>query len=347
MKAYRDARTGYEVCQYTEDSARNAKLYFTTENFSADDRYFFFERTEAPETAQHGPQLHRADCATGEIVRLADAHYGSFAMHWQENYGVIAKDDGTIFRIDVESGAMTTLGRFPARSALQGHLTIANDGRVAGAVQLENKIYALVILDPGQEEAQVVFETDQRLGHTQICPTDSNLLFYVHETGGDALQRTWMFDVRHRMKRPYYVEHPNEWITHETWSADGESMAFMHIPGKIMLGDRDGRHFDVVFGSENRILHPGISRDRQWLCTDMLVPCEDGKVRWAVVLIHAATGESEILAFAPGDCATGMDHLHPSFNRAGDKILFSAPDERGFAQVCTVDLRPTRLKNAH
>lgn len=79
----------------------------------------------------------------------------------------------------------------------------------------------------------------------------------------------------------------------------------------------------------------------------MLVPCEDGKVRWAVVLIHAATGESEILAFAPGDCATGMDHLHPSFNRAGDKILFSAPDERGFAQVCTVNLRPTRLKNAH
>lgn len=40
-----------------------------------------------------------------------------------------------------------------------------------------------MILDPGQEEAQVVFETDQRLGHTQICPTDSNLLFYVHETG--------------------------------------------------------------------------------------------------------------------------------------------------------------------
>ena len=83
------------------------------------------------------------------------------------------------------------------------------------------------------------------------------------------------------------------------------------------------------------------------ICTDMLVPCEDGKVRWAVVLIHAATGESEILAFAPGDCATGMDHLHPSFNRAGDKILFSAPDERGIDQVCTVDLRPTRLKNAH
>lgn len=60
-----------------------------------------------------------------------------------------------------------------------------------------------------------------------------------------------------------------------------------------------GGHFDVVFASENRVLHPGISRDRQWLCTDMLVPCEDGKVRWAVVLIHAATGESEILAFAP------------------------------------------------
>ena len=55
--------------------------------------------------------------------------------------------------------------------------------------------------------------TDQRLGHSQICPSDGNLLFYIHETGGDALQRTWMFDVEYRMARPYYVEHPNEWIT--------------------------------------------------------------------------------------------------------------------------------------
>jgi len=32
------------------------------------------------------------------------------------------------------------------------------------------------------------------------------------------------------------------------------------------------------------------------------------------------------------------DHQHPSFNRKGDRILFSNPDENGAGQVCVIDL---------
>ena len=39
-----------------------------------------------------------------------------------------------------------------------------------------------------------------------------------------------------------------------------------------------------------------------------------------------------------GSCKTGADHQHPSFNRAGNMVLFSNPDENGIAQVCTIDL---------
>ena len=53
--------------------------------------------------------------------------------------------------------------------------------------------------------------------------------FYIHETEGDAFQRTWMFDVKERYVRPYYVEHPSEWITHEVWSSDGTEMALMKL----------------------------------------------------------------------------------------------------------------------
>ena len=341
MKIYRDKQTGYEVRQYTFGPERNAKPYFTTENFTADDRYFFFTRSKVdPQRDQDVVEgLYRANVETGEITLMADSGYTSFCMHYEENYALLYRTaDSMICRMDVETGEKKALGRFPQGAKLTNHLTVSHDGRIACSIQLPNKIYGLAILDPGQSEARGVYLTDQWIGHSQICPTDSNLIFYVHETGGDALQRTWMYDVEYRMERPYYVEHPNEWITHETWSADGSMMALMWIPGKIIFGDKDGRHFDVVFESDRRILHPGISRDKQWLCTDMTWPREDGVWRWAAVLVNPRTGRHTVLAHSRGDCLTGSDHLHPSFNRAGDKVLFSSPDENGVAQVCVIDL---------
>lgn len=347
MKTYRDMVTGYEIRQYTFGPERNAKLYFSTENFSADDKYFFFTKTSVNEAGEvdhvraqyFRDGLYRANVETGEIMQLADEQHYSFAMHYNENYGVIARKDGMVLRIDIETGEMTELGRLPEGAKLQGHLTISNDGRIASSVQLQNKIYALVILDPGKDKFEIVHMTDQWIGHTQICPSDSNQIFYIHETGGDALQRTWMFDVEYRMKRPYYVEHPNEWITHETWTADGQNMIFMRCPHDIIYADKDGRHFDVIYHASEELLahHPGISRDKQWVCTD--TPFRDGAGdHSAVRLVNPRTGASIKLAQTHAS-KTGADHLHPSFNRAGDKILFSNPDENGIAQVCVIDLK--------
>ena len=55
------------------------------------------------------------------------------------------------------------------------------------------------------------------------------------------------------------------------------------------------------------------------------------------MLINRETGCVKDLAVT-NKCKTGGDHQHPSFNRKGDQILFSAPDENGIAQVCLIDL---------
>ena len=195
----------------------------------------------------------------------------------------------------------------------------------------------------------MVYQSDYRLGHAQICPTDENLIFYIHETEGDAFQRTWMFDVKERYVRPYYVEHPSEWITHEVWSSDGTEMALMKLDpagfvdgekgefhtGNIIIGDKDGRHFDVTAQSM-QILHPCISRDHKWLCADR-ISYLGTTVQEGVVLFERATGKSKLIA-STGSCKTGADHQHPSFNRKGDQILFSNPDGNGTGQVCVIDL---------
>ncbi|MGI6183927.1 MAG: hypothetical protein ACOYIH_07440 [Candidatus Fimadaptatus sp.] len=324
MRKYIDEVTGMEITQYTDGPERNAKLYYTTESFTADDRYFFFMRD--------GAGLMRANVESGEIELMAGEEYSGFAMDWQGDFGVLCRNDGMICRIDAQSGEISELGKLPA-GRLCGHMTISHDGRVAAAYQLDNKIYSLQVLYPGEEKARTVYMTDQCLGHSQICPTDGNLLFYIHETGGDALQRTWMFDLEHGMKRPYYVEHFGEWITHETWVSDGTHMLLMKIPHAILLGDKDGRHFDEIYrNDERRVLHPGVSRDMKRMCADFDY---DGK--YGIMLIDPATGKSIDLAYTNA-YSSGADHNHPSFNRSGDTVLFSSPDKNGIAQICTVKI---------
>lgn len=334
MLEYRDPITGYLIRRYTEGPERNAKLYFTSENFSVDDRYFYFNRGGGPGSDGLGCTC-RVELATGEVTAVTDPSCHGFALDREKNVAYVCKNDTEVYSVDLATNAMTRLGDLPAGGRITGHLTAANTGRIACSYHQANKIYALVILDPGHP-SQVIYQTDFRLGHAQICPTDENLIFYIHETEGDAFQRTWMYDVPERYARPYYVEHPNEWITHEVWAADGSEMAFMKLRGRILIGDKDGRHFDQAAESE-QLLHPCLSRDKKWLVADRIsylgVTVQEG-----VVLIERATGKQKLIA-TTGSCSSGADHQHPSFNRAGDMVLFNNPDENGVAQVCTIDLK--------
>lgn len=333
MLEYRDPITGYMVRRYTEGPERNAKLYFTCENFSTDDRYFFFMKQQLPGRDDGG--CYRASLETGAIERVTDDSYRGFATDREKNIGYTCRNETEVFTVDLDTLEMQKLGDLPEGGRITGHLTAANTGRVACSYHLASKIYALVVLDRGQK-ARVVYRSDYRLGHAQICPTDENLIFYIHETEGDAFQRTFMCDVDEQYVRPYYVEHPNEWITHEVWSSDGQEMAFMKLPGRVLIGDKDGRHFDQVAESE-QLLHPCLSRDRKWICADR-ISYFGNRVQEGVVLIERATGKAKLIA-TTGSCKTGADHQHPSFNRRGDVILFSNPDENGNAQVCTIDLK--------
>ena len=346
MEIYRDGVTGYEVRRYTAGPERNAKLYFTCENFSTDDRYFFFMKQHLAGSSQGG--CYRAEVATGEIEQVTDDTYRGFATDREKNIGYTCRNETEVYTVDLATKEMTRIGDLPAGGTITGHLTAANTGRIACSYHLVNKYYGLVILDPGKE-AEVVYQSDYRLGHAQICPSDENLIFYIHETEGDAFQRTWMYDVNERYARPYYVEHPHEWITHEVWSADGTEMALMKLDpagpvdggkgethtGNIIIGDKDGRHFDIR-ARDTQLLHPCISRDRKWLCADR-ISYLGTKIQEGVVLIERETGKSKLIA-TTGSCKTGADHQHPSFNRRGDQILFSNPDLSGIAQVCVIDL---------
>lgn len=333
---YRDAVTGYEIRQYTQGPERNTKLYFTTENFTVDDRFFFCNRQipENNEVYQGKGELYKVEVETGEMKMVAGSDYRGFAMDRFENYGVMTKGN-IVCRYECDTDQITEIGALPEGGNITGHLTISRSGLIVCGYKQRNCIYALVIMDQKTGKSEVVYQSDYNLGHTQVCPTDDNFIFFVHETGGDALQRMWLFDRKASVARPYYVEMENEWITHEVWTADGENIVFMKLPCFMMMGTKDGHSFRVV-AKEDQLLHPGVSHDSKWFCADRIgyLGVESPNL---VYLFNGETGNPLVLASTdtPG---TGADHLHPSFNRKGDMILFNRPFDNGTTQVCLIDL---------
>jgi len=343
---YTDPATGFAVTQYTKGDIRNAKLYFTTENFSCDDRSFFFRRYVSNEPGADSA-LYRCGAESGEYYKVLDCRYKGFAMSREGSYGV-ETDESRIYRFDLDDEKLTEIGAFPevergeakVGGKVTGHLTTSKSGLVVYSYWQLNKIFALVVLDPKTGKSETVHRSDYHLGHTQVCPGDDNTIFYIHETGGDALQRMWMFDIAHGTTRPYYVEQEGDWITHEVWTADGESMLFMKYPHFIMMGSKDGHNFSVITETDKQFLHPGISRDKRFVCADRVefTRENDQGFQSGVWLIDPATGTQVELA-RTGFSKTGDDHPHPSFNRAGNLLYFSKPDpETGIAQIATIDL---------
>jgi oligogalacturonide lyase len=335
---YRDSVTGYEIRQYTQGQERNTKLYFTTENFTTDDRYFFFNQ-QIPsglknEVYQGTGDLYKAEVESGELKLVAGSEYSGFAMDRFENYGVMTKGN-VVCRYECDSDKIIELGALPPGGHITGHLTTSKSGKIVCSYKQKNCIYALVTLDPQTGKSEVVYQSDYNLGHAQVCPTDENTIFFIHETGGDALQRMWLFDVTTSTARPYYVESEGDWITHEVWTADGENIVFMKLPSYLMMGTKDGQNFRIVT-KEDQLLHPGISRDSKWFCADRIgyLGVESPNL---VYLVNGETGNSLVLANTDTP-RSGADHLHPSFNRKGDMILFNRPFENGSTQVCLIDL---------
>jgi hypothetical protein len=108
---YTDPASGLAVTQYTAGDTRNAKLYFTTENFAADDRSFFFRRygSNAPVADS---ELYRCDVESGEYAKILDSRCKGFAMSREGNYGVVT-DESRIYRFAPDDGKLTETGAFP------------------------------------------------------------------------------------------------------------------------------------------------------------------------------------------------------------------------------------------
>jgi len=329
MFEYQDKETGYIVRQFTDfTDIRANKFYFSTESFTEDDKYFFYQEDKDGKSL-----VYRMEYATGKKELVLNEAYSSMCLDYLRPQAFMRKGN-LLYRMDTNTGIITEHAEFPPGTC-NGHLSVSKSGLVWCSYHQANKIYALVVLDPAKGTSEVVFQDDHFLNHCQACPGDDDTVMYVHETYGDALQRIWLFDYPTRTVRPYYVEKEGDWITHEVWTADGEYLYFIKYPNSIMRGTRDGHNFTEI-ATSTQFLHAAPDRSGKWVVADRITGVHKG---WKnqITLVNALNGTEEVLVNLE-EPKTGAEHPHPSFNRKGNIVLFNKPIAGGLCNVCAIDL---------
>jgi len=333
MNTYCDAETGYEIRILTE-GGRYTKPYFDTETTTTDDA-----RAIVTESGESGRKLWLVDVVTGEkdlLIELGGGDRFCAPLNGEGGWLFLGASK-TIHRVDLSTGALTAIGEVPfCRGATSG-LTEFRNGMLAASYQHDRMYYVLGVTDPTSGKSEVVFRTDQLTNHAQACPGDDESLLFVHETGGDALQRMWMFNVREGIERPYFIEQLDDWVTHECWTRSGDQVMFCKAkaatgrtdePDELWYGQRDGQGFRCVGKGHYHHGAPDVSA--RWIVAD------DSRTG-TITLLDTQTGENHLIATGMRPRG-GAEHCHPSFNRKGNQVLFTAPREGEGIHVAAVDL---------
>ena len=335
MKTYRDKETGFDIRVLTDTESWSTKPYFDFECTTVNDELAFVS-----ENSEGKRNLWFVNIETGEKDLFLELGSGDrFSVPLNREYGLLFKGETKgIYRCDLTSGEQSQLGEVPfCLSATSGQTTF-QDGTLVASYQHRKKYYFIGVTDLKTGKCEMVYRTDQWTNHTQACPTDNENILYVHETGGDAVQRMWMFNYREGSNRPYFVEQENDWITHELWSRSGESVMFCRLfsaarisdePDELWIGHKDGQRFKCV--AKGSYLHGAPDASDKWIVAD------DSRTGW-ITLVDLETGENIVLATGLFP-SSGAAHCHPSFNRRGDQVILTLPFSDENVQAGVIDLK--------
>ena len=178
-------------------------------------------------------------------------------------------------------------------------------------------------------ETKTVLDVPFRMGHVQANPWVTGEILYCHETTGDAPQRIWTVRADGSGNRPVYVETPDEWVTHETFSGPDEVMFNLmgHLPylrerptGLAVVNLRSNRvsvldqiEEDMGGGRTGGLWHGNGSPDGRWAVADSF--------KGDVYLIDRRNGQRTLLTVGH---EMRPDHAHPIFSPDSRRVLIQS-----------------------
>ncbi|MDA1193017.1 MAG: oligogalacturonate lyase family protein [Candidatus Poribacteria bacterium] len=331
----RDEHTDAEIIRLTDLASINHTLYFTNSSVAADNRRVVFVSDR-----DGGWNLFAADLEGNEIVQLTDSsdvNPFSPCLDRGRNRAYYTSG-GQVRAIRLDDLNETTLANFDGATLGGCHLN-ADSTQLVTVVRREG-VASLASVRTNGLGYDVFFDPPREVGHAQFCPSDDAWVMY--SSGID--QRIWCVTIRGWKDRPVYLHDASQWITHESWLGQSETILFTKWNRSLMAVDRNGDNVREI--ARFNAWHASSRWDGSLIVADtvhpdiglQLIDAESGRRstlchprasskgwRWT----HNTAESGNVTADTYGPQWT---HPHPAFSPNGEWVTFTS-DYTGHPQI--------------
>ncbi len=226
----------------------------------------------------------------------------------------------------------------------------------------------ILAVDTESGRVRKVGRFPQEICHLQGSPRGSTLMFCDQRGDWCVPQRIWLVEADGSSLRPLYQQRPEDWVTHESWTADGRAVSFILHPIGFCTIDKDNTNLRLYtpaegpvetlipeevkqlrrLAVENDYPRPGRAQDTYGV-SEAYGKCASWPVLWHVstsptgpwavadthqgeiVLINLESGQ--MTQIAEKQLADGKYHPHPAFSPDGRHVYWARSDSQGTSVV--------------
>lgn len=330
-----DGRTGVEVVRFTSADAIHHTLYFTKPSVTADGERFVFVSDR-----DGGWNLFAASLDADEIVQLTEGgDLNPFsAVNSPDGTRVYFTAGNQVRSVRLDTLRVSVLADF-GDASLGGCSLDASGAQIVTVVRRGGSSELATVRTDGMGYS-VFYEPPREVGYVQFCPADSGCVLY--SSGID--QRMWTATTRGIKDRPLYLHDTSQWITHESWLGQSDTVIFTRWGYGLLAIDRNGGTARTI--TRQNAWHASSRRDGGMIVADTVLPDmglllidpTDGRT---TVLCHPeATSQGTRWGYDTPEAGTvtaetygpQWTHPHPAFSPDGRWVSFTS-DRTGSAQV--------------
>ncbi len=361
-RTYADRVTGVTVHQLTEHMAHSYHLYFTNPGWWDAERRLLFGSDRA-----NSSNLYSLELAGGMITRLTDNPPGVTGSYQGTSVNPLRDEayfwrEGRLIALDLRSGEQRSLLVCPQGWNASGTNCTADGRFVCGTLRQSVEVGPVdlgagyigfreifeahplsrvirVSTEGTDQQAEVLHEERNWIGHVNTSPTQAHLLTFCHEGPWHLVeQRMWVLDMNSGRVWKLRPQQQGEAVGHEYWMIDGQTVGYHGKQGKAFYGF-------IRYDNTEQIELPFPHNSNHFHSNTPELIVADGPALGLTpyVLLCRFDGEKfegpRVLCVHRGSRHIQHLHIHPRFTPDGRQVLFTA-DPRGYGQLFLAEVPP-------
>jgi len=239
-RKFTDLKTGRTVWQMTDTPGRLTKAQYATQNMVTPDcKWLVYGSDRGGEKGKLN--LFKMNLQTGESIQLTESTEGV-----ESRWAHISPDGKEVYFIEgINHFKVVNLETLEERSLIRiencyrpHQISVSPDNKfiingifmekVGEDKFLEDENFlvrsAVVVIRTDNGQMHKLVDGNAPRTHAQYCPTNPNLILYVH--GGPCwyVQRLWLINADGTGNRPIFIQTRFEGVQHEFWGAGGKTV---------------------------------------------------------------------------------------------------------------------------